>query len=49
MNLHEIFVSAVRNVFFVLVALALSLPVILSFSGAFKYVFNLISFTGTGE
>jgi len=49
MNLQEILISTIRNIFFALVVLALSLPIILSFSGAFKYVFNLVSYTGIGE
>jgi hypothetical protein len=49
MNLHEIFIRSIRNIFFGLIAFALALPLLLSVPVVREFFINIISMIGIGN
>lgn len=49
MNLQEIFIASLKNIFFGIIALALLLPLILSVPAAREYLLSAITLIGIGE
>lgn len=48
MNLNDIFISSIKNVFFGLMVLVLALPLLLAFPVIREYFLNAISMIGIG-
>lgn len=49
MNLNDIFITSIKNVFFGLIVLALALPLLLAFPVIRDYFINAISMIGIGD
>lgn len=49
MNLQEILVASIKNIFFGIIALALFLPLLLSVPTAREYLLSVIAMAGFGD